>query len=153
MTALTSEEASQSAENSLDFQKGHLAYLRKWLDTPVNKAQNRHRNEIIKIIQPSCDEIEEQRIDILKQYAILTPEGQIDTASGGVVRFPTDDASKAAQVAYEALLQEPIKVLFTKPKALDFLREFLQNLNVSFSYIDGQAYDEICSILGMETEE
>lgn len=143
---------SESQENVIQFQKGHLVYLRAWVDVPVIKSQNRHRNEFIGMIQPLCDEIEKERLEILDQYAKKDSDGKV-LMENGQVAFENAEDSKLAQVAYEELLEEPVNLTVTKPKAVEFAKGFLAKIDRKFGYAEGTAYDEVCDALGITVED
>jgi len=142
----------QQMDNIIKFQKGHLIYLAQWLDTPVPKSQNRHRNEFLKMISPINAEVEQDRIKMVRGYCKADDEGKVIMENGQMV-FKSDDDMRMAQKEYEEMLAEEVNVVITKPHALDFVKEFLARTNLNFRTADGIAYDEICDILNVTITE
>jgi DNA-binding transcriptional regulator YhcF (GntR family) len=137
---------------SLVIEKGHLVYLRQWFDVPVIKSQNRHRNEFLKMIEPFANELETQRIDILKPYVKLDAEGNIDNSTGRV-EFIEQQSEGLAQKEYQALLKEKVAIAVSKPKAYEFAQDFLKKMEAKFNFVDGLIYDEICEEFGITDSE
>lgn len=147
------DSAAANTSTIYKFQKGHLSYMMMWFDAPVSASQNRYRNEFLKMIKPLQEETEEQRIEIVKSHANLDEKGDIKTDEKGGVDWKTPTSVATAQKEYEAILEEPINLVVTKPRALEFAKTFLSHIQRSFMADDGIAYEEICEILGVEAIE
>lgn len=144
--ATAAVEQADSGNKILKFQKGHMVYLAAWLDVPVPTSQNRHRNEFLKMIKPINEEVEEQRIELTEQLAKKDKDGKIEYVDGQM-QFPSPADAITAQKKYEEILAEPVNVVITKPKALEFAKDFLAKINRQFRADEGMAYDEICDIM------
>lgn len=134
----------------MTFTKKHLYYLKRWLDVPVSKSQNRHRNEFVGMIQPSLSSVEDQRLAILDQYAQKDPlTGEMLKTPTGEARFGKETDKVQADVEYNQLLAEPVNITITQPASLEFAKKFIGKLEEKFNYEDGLVYTEICELLGI----
>lgn len=144
-------------ENSQDtiipLQKGHISYLMGWLDAPVVNSQLRHRNEFLRMIKPLHQETEAERVEIMESHAVKDDEGNLMYDDEGQTKWKTPRSRELAQKEYETVLQEPITLVITKPKALEFVKGFLPKISRGKGADEGIAYEEICDVLGIEIPE
>lgn len=146
---------SNDTESSdfIAIKKVHLMDLKRWLDIPLTPGvMNRSRNEFLRMLQPFSDELETARLEIVKKYAkdgkTVNPE------------FATPENKEAAEKDYLVLLDEIVRIPNTKPYAVTVVKELLRTSEVKLGNIEGQRFDEVCDILGInftdvshETEE
>ena len=64
------EEKKQEPINpAIRLKNGHLKFLNGWLDTPLHGDQSRTRSRFLKMILPRLQEIEIERLNMLKDLA------------------------------------------------------------------------------------
>lgn len=134
-------------------ENGHLAYLKAWLSVPVPRSQNRHRNEFLNALAPFAQDLEHNRVEIVRHYAELDDEGNPKlTDDGRTFVFKDAASATAAQSEYDALLKESVVITFSKPKAVEFARQFLSRMDHEMGYEEGQVYEKIAEALGLEEQ-
>lgn len=146
------------SELTINFKKKHLWYLNQWLNIPVIKSQNRFRNEFLGMIWPSIEALEAQRLDILTNHAKKDEKGKMETDQFGNAMFATAMDRKGADDDFNKVLEEDVTVDVIKPKALAFVKDYLKKFEkhdergnpVGFGFVEGQIYDQVCDILGVD---
>lgn len=146
------------SETTINFKKKHLWYLNQWLNVPVIKSQNRFRNEFLSMIWPAIEELEAKRIEILTSHAKKDDKGKMETDAFGNAVFATAMDKKGADDDFNAVLEQSITVDITKPKAVDFVKDYLKKFEkhdergnvIGFGFVEGQVYDQVCDILGVD---
>lgn len=129
----------------------HVLDLKRWLSIGLPAGMlNRHRNEFIRLLQPFADDIETNRLEILKKYVMKDEKGEQDLVKA---EFTSPEDKTKAEKEYDELINEKIIVSITKPAALNTVKQILKTSDTKMGSTEGERFDEVCDALGITFEE
>lgn len=139
-----------SEATTLTLKNIHLLDLKRWLDVglPAGKL-NRDRNEFLRSIKQFADDLETNRLEIVKRYAEKGENGEVNTLNP---EFPTPEARQSAEDEFAALVQEPINIPISKPAAFETVKEILRTTERKMGNQEGERFDEVAEAMGIKFE-
>lgn len=146
------EANDEETIGALTFKVQQLMYLRLWLDVPMHGQDARTRNQFMKLILPTLQEAEEDRIAKCKELAEKDGEGNAKMIDGvkGQSQFDLSPENKKA-------LEEYLAKAYNEELTIDVLpsnRKLLKATKVlvfdkigeaeQFGMEEGRVYSDIC---------
>lgn len=135
------------SETTITLKNVHILDLKRWLDVPLPPGKmNRNRNEFLNLLKNKAEEIETQRIEIVKMYAKKDKDGNQNLITP---EFATGD-DKKAEDDYQEMMKEPLTLIIEKPMALEIARAVLKSTTAKFGFEEGSRFEEVCTAMSVE---
>lgn len=136
---------------SVTLKRVNVLDLKRWLDIPLPAGKlNRSRNEFLALIKSQLDDIEVQRLAILKQYAKKDKDGNQSLTAPD---FENEADHKKAEDEYQDMMKEPVTLIIDKPMALEVVRSILGSSTAKFGAEEGARFEEVCQVMGVEFKD
>lgn len=138
--------------NKLIIKNGNLQFLSKILDKPCHGKEARAKNRFLKLIVPRLQEIEKERLELVRQYAEKDKKGEavveeyeeegkqekrFKILQGNLLKFQNE---------YNEYLFEDfvIDVLPSNKVDIGIVKEMLDADTTEWNTLEGAIYDTIC---------
>lgn len=141
-------------KDCLVFKNYHADFLlmlligRRGQPVMLHGADLRARNAFVKIIKQRSTEIEEARLDLIKQYAEKDKKGEpkIEKNEAGEEVFKMKDMAAFQKELAEYRNEDfVIDLLPSNSETISAVKKLVLNSRMELTYDEGLVYDEICS--------
>lgn len=141
----------------LALKRKFLPSVSEWLALPLHGKEARSRNRFVRQLHAGIAQLEEDRLEIIKRYAELGEDGELQVideqfapnATRKVYKFKDNDERQKAEKEIDEMKEELFKLDITPANSDDFV--VARNLildrvgaDFQFTFAETEVYDAAC---------
>ena len=135
---------SKKKADSLNIKNLYVNFLYGALDVPLHGEERRARTKFAEIVRAKLQEIEDARIDLLKQYAEKNDKGELIIKEDKNYDLSQENLEKFNE-EYRKYLDEMwvIDILPSNKVNLKMIRDIMKKSNKQYQTAEGEIFDRL----------